>query len=229
MSSSVRSASDPGNVTVLIRGSAGRLRDAAARRVHEDQRGQEPGDAGAEDGDRDAGDDVVDAEGDGREGEQETAERAADDADDHPPPRPELVRAPGAEPGAEDQLTLQADVHHAGPLGPQAAEAGQPDRHRQPQRRAGGAAGGDVVGAGDQPDDRDQHEHAGDAEQPERPTDTPAASLRRRGLGHRLDEAGGGHAGLPSPVPERRPPRAARRRPGAAAAPARTGAPARTR
>ena len=127
-------------------------------------------------------------------------QRSAEDADDHPPPRPELVRAPGAEPGPEDQLTLQADVHHAGPLGPQAAEAGQPDRHREPQRRAGGAAGGDVVGAGDQPDDRDEHEHAGDAQQPDRPTNTPAASLRRRGFGHRLDQAGGGHAGLPSPV-----------------------------
>src|SRR6185437_11608484 len=152
------------------------------------------------DGDRDTGDDVVDAERDGRDGEDETAERAADDADDHPPPRPELVRAPRTEPGPEDELALEADVHHAGPLGPQAAEAGQADRHREPQCRTGGAAGGDVVGAGDEPDDRDEHEQARDAQQPERPPDAPSASRRRRCLGHRLHEAGGGHAGLPSPA-----------------------------
>ena len=203
-----------------------RLGHAAARGVDEDQRGQEAGDPGAEDVDRDAGDDVVDAEGDGRQRVQRPAERTADDAGQHPPPGPELEGPPGAEPGAEDELPLQADVDHAGALGPQAAEAGQPDRHGQPQRGAGGAAGGDVVGAGDQPDDRDQRQQRGDAEQdhrqrqPGRPRPVACGAIV-------LVDQTRAHGATSSA--RARPRLAAPRRPGAAAGPARSGGPARTR
>ena len=46
---------------------------------------------------------------------------------------------PSGEPGAEDHHALEADVHDAGPLGPQAAQAGQEDGRR---RADGGGEGG---------------------------------------------------------------------------------------
>ena len=46
-------------------------------------------------------------------------------------PRPPLVPGPAGPPGAEDHHALEADVDHAGPLGDEAAEAGQGDGQRE--------------------------------------------------------------------------------------------------
>ena len=105
---------------------------------------------GGQDVDRHTGDDVVDAEGDGDDRVQQAAERAAEDAGQHAQPRAALPAGPGAEPGAEDHHALEADVDHAGPLGPQAGEAGEADRHGERQGAGDLAGGGEVVGAGDQ-------------------------------------------------------------------------------
>jgi hypothetical protein len=69
-------------------------------------------------------------------------------------PRAVVIGEEGGAPGAEDHHPLETDVDHAGPLGPQTAEAGQGDRHGQPDGRGEGAGGVDVVGAGDDPQQR---------------------------------------------------------------------------
>ena len=62
--------------------------------------------------------------------------RRRQDAGEHAGPRPVLPADPaGAEPGAEDHHALEADVDHAGALGPQPAEAGQADRHGRRRAR----------------------------------------------------------------------------------------------
>ena len=94
------------------------------------------GHPGAEEVDGDAGHDVVDPEPHGGDGVEQPTERPAEHAEDHAPPRPELHAAVGAEPGAEDEHALEADVDDPGPLRPQTAQAGQPDRERQAQGRA---------------------------------------------------------------------------------------------
>ena len=99
--------------------------------------GQEGGDAGGDDVDRDTGDDVVDAEDHGGDRVQDAAEApktmAPSDAGDDAVVVGEVA---GTE-RAEDHHALEADVDHAGALGPQAAETGQRDGDR---RRSGRAA-----------------------------------------------------------------------------------------
>ena len=51
------------------------------------------------------------------------------------PRGPTGSRPSRAEPGAEDHHAFEADVDDAGPLGPQAAEAGQADRHGERRAR----------------------------------------------------------------------------------------------
>ena len=98
----------------------------------------------AEDVDRDTGDDVVDAEGDGGDRVQQTAERAAERCRRSTPSQgPDWSAGPGAEPGAEDHHAFEADVDDARPLGPQAAETGEADRHGQLERGADLAGGGE--------------------------------------------------------------------------------------
>ena len=82
-------------------------------------------------------------------GVQQSAQRAGDGAGEDAGPDAELQRPPGTAPGAEDHHALEADVDHAGPLGPQATQAGEPDRHRRRQRRPDRAGRGEVVGAGE--------------------------------------------------------------------------------
>ena len=135
-------ADSPGTVNVGQSGQRRRLLGRRRRRGSSVKSSLDRycGDAGREDVDRDTGDDVVDAEGDGGDRVQQAAERAADDA-------AEQRRATGCScqpaqapnQGAEDHHAFEADVDHAGPLGPQAAEAGQADRHgAAPARRRSG-------------------------------------------------------------------------------------------
>ena len=67
-------------------------------------------------------------------------------------------------------------------LGPQAAEAGQADRHRQPQRRAERCRS-EVMSLAPviSRHDGEQHEQPRDAEQPERPAQPRGGSCRRAG------------------------------------------------
>ena len=102
-------------------------------------------DPGREDVDRHAGDDVVDPDGHRHQGVQQPAEQPADRAEEHPGPwTPLVARVAGAE-GAEDHHALDADVHHTGPLRPQAGQAGQRDRRRGDDRGLDGAGRGQVV------------------------------------------------------------------------------------
>src|SRR5690606_31091699 len=80
-------------------------------------------------------------------------------------PRAPLEPGPGAEPGAEDHHAFEADVDDPRALGPQTAESGEADRNGECQRTADLADGGDVVGAADDADQRDQGETARDDQQ----------------------------------------------------------------
>jgi hypothetical protein len=126
---------------------------------------QEAGDAGPEQVDRDPADDVVDAEGDGGDGVDQPAHRARGQSGQQRRHGAPLVAGPAGEPGAEHHHAFEPDVDHAGPLGPQAAQPGQADRHRQHQRGGERARGGDVVGAGHDPDQRHQKDQHGDADE----------------------------------------------------------------
>ena len=65
---------------------------------------------------------------DGGDGVQQAAEHAAEDAgQDAGQGRRGASRKPAPK-GAEDHHAFEADVDHAGPLGPQAAETGEADR-----------------------------------------------------------------------------------------------------
>ena len=82
------------------------------------------------------------------------------DAEQDAGPGPELPGAVRAEPGAEDHHPLDTDVDDADTFGPEAGQPGEQQRDRQPQRRRDGARRGELVGAGDHPHDRQQHEQA---------------------------------------------------------------------
>ena len=131
---------------------------------------------GRQDVDRDTGDDVVDADGDGDQAEQQAAEQTADDAEEHPGPRPPLVTGVAGAEGAEDHHSLDADVDHAGPLRPEPGQPGQRDRNGRGDRRLDGAGGIEVVRAGPDPHQRDHGDAGGHDAQP-RPT---GGSDRRR-------------------------------------------------
>ena len=134
---------DPADV-----GNRRRLLLPAARGVGEQQLGQVQGDAGRQDVDRDTGDDVVDADRHRDQRVQQTAEQAADRAEEHARPRTPLVTGvPGAE-RAEDHHALDADVDHAGPFRPQAGQAGQRDRRGRDDRGLDRAGGVEVVRPG---------------------------------------------------------------------------------
>ena len=77
----------------------------------------------------------------------------SDAADDRGAPAP-LVAGPAGAPGAEDHHALEADVDHAGALGEQPAEGGQPDRHGQQQGGAKRRGRRQRLLAGDHPDQR---------------------------------------------------------------------------
>ena len=116
------------------------------------------GHPGAEEVDGDAGHDVVDAEPHGGDGVEQPTERPADHAEDHAPPRTELHAAVGAEPGPEDEHALEADVDDPGPLRPQTAQAGQPDRERQAQGGAERARARETRAVGDGGDHGERRE-----------------------------------------------------------------------
>ena len=151
-------------------------------------------------------------------------------ADEHAGPGAPLVAGPAGAPGADDHHALEADVHHAGALGPEPAEPGHADRHRQGERGAGCPAGGEVVRAGDHPDDAQQEDQAGDRDQRQR------HSGRRQPTAQRPRGPSPGGTGatvlvlMPAPPPGSRD---ARRRavcsPVAARPPPRSGGPARRR
>ncbi|GAA3297561.1 hypothetical protein GCM10020295_30640 [Streptomyces cinereospinus] len=136
---------------------------------------------------------MVDVEGDGHDGVQQAAERAAEDADQDTGPRPPLEAGPGAEPGAEDHHAFEADVDDARALGPQAAQTGEADRHGELERGGHLADVGDAVGAGDDADERGQGQGSGDDQQQDGPRQ--AAAGRRRGLQRGLVDVGRGDGG----------------------------------
>jgi hypothetical protein len=111
---------------------------------------------------------VVDAERHRGQRVQQTTQGTADEGRQQARPGAPVVRAERAEPRPEDHHAFEADVHHAGALGPQPAEAGQADRHRGLQRGPGGAAGGEVVGPGDDPRRGERDQAAGDQQQHDR-------------------------------------------------------------
>ncbi|CAM5694571.1 hypothetical protein SALBM217S_05740 [Streptomyces griseoloalbus] len=164
------------------------LLGGAALVALEGEGGQVAGGAEGEDVDRHTGDDVVDVEGDGDDRVQQAAEAAADHADEDAGPRTPLEAGPGAEPGAQDQHAFEADVHHARALGPQAAEAGEADRHGELEGGGHLADVGDAVGAGDQAHDRGQRQGSGDDQQQDGPGH--AAAGRRGVLQRRLVDVG---------------------------------------
>src|SRR5690606_18717345 len=86
------------------------LLGGAALVALEGERGEIAGGAEGEDVDGHTGDDVVDVEGDGDDRVQQTAERAADEADEDAGPRTPLESRPGTEPGAQDYHAFEADV-----------------------------------------------------------------------------------------------------------------------
>ena len=162
--------------------------------------GQVVGGAEREEVDGHAGHDVVDADRHGHEGVDQAADGAGDDAEQDALPRAPLDRAVGPEPRAEDHHPLEADVHDAGPLGPEAAEAGERDRHGQQQGAVEHAVGGELGDAAEEAADRqdedrgDQHGRVGE------PAGQPAGRFGRRRLGAGGGRVGdeGGHAGAPA-------------------------------
>ena len=92
--------------------------------------------AGRDEVDGDARHDLVDAEGDRGDG-VDARRRACRRRPRRPAPYhgPELPAGVAGEPGAHDHHALEADVHDAGPLGEEAAEAGEEDRCRQADGR----------------------------------------------------------------------------------------------
>ena len=177
-----------------------RLRGPAARLAGEEDAREVARDTRRQNGDRDTGHDLVDTEGHGCYRVYESADQPADDPTERSHPRAvREVREGGAEERPEDHHSLETDVDHAGPLGPQPAETGERDRHRGGDRRAERAARGDVVRVAQHPDEG-QEDDAEDEGQYD-----PAARLASIGLpfGARalLDGAGLpglGHAGAPS-------------------------------
>ena len=139
-------AGEEGNAEGVDVLDARRLRDAPAGASLEDLVGQEARDSRRHHQDGRAGDDVVHAEADRCDGVQQAADGPAGGADEHAPPGAELQGTVGAEPGAEDEHALQADVHHAGPLGEDAAHGRHQDRHRVGERDRPGRAVGELVG-----------------------------------------------------------------------------------
>src|SRR5690606_22444771 len=144
------------------------------------------------------GHDVVDAERHGRDGVQQPAEGAAEDADEHPDPRAPLVAGPRARPRPEDHHALETDVDHAGPLGPEPAEPGQEDRDGEAQRGADRPAGGHGLGVVDDADQRQQDQQPGRDQQVVRPAQ-PSPAVGGRAHGGRL----GRDAHEPLPVDSR--------------------------
>ena len=148
-------------------------------------------------------------------------------------PRAVVVAEVARPDGAQDHHALEADVDHAGALGPEAGEAGQRDRDEGGDRLAQGAGRVELVAAGDHPGEGDQRE----ARRSSQPTPAPcrgavetsarpwarAARWRRSCRDLRL-RCGAGRAvrprrAAPAPGcsggrPRRRPPRSAPARPG---------------
>ena len=106
----------------------GRLRDRPVLVALEHGAGQEAAHTRREQVDGYASDDVVNAERHGGQGEKQPAQRAADRAGDDCRPRAPLPAGPAREPGPEDHHALEADVHHADPLGEEAAQRREDDR-----------------------------------------------------------------------------------------------------
>ena len=154
----------------------------------EPQGGQVLGGAERQDVDRDTGDDVVDAEGDGGDGVDQAAERAAEDAGQRRGPGAVLPADPAGRERAEHHHAFEADVDHAGPLGPQSAQTRQADRYGGAQRGAELAGGGEVPGAGDGPQRGDRDQADGDDQQdPGVGQLAPAALPGDRGLRRGLE------------------------------------------
>ncbi len=174
-------------------GDLGRLGRPATRQPGEGQGGEVLHGPEGDDVDRDPGDDVVDAEDDGGDGMDEPTQHAHQDRAGDARPGTVVVAEVSGPPGAEDHHSLEADVDHAGALGPQAAETGQQDRDGGDQGRRHGAPGGEVVGPGDDPQQREQQHgpEQGDDDPPAR--EAPALGRRRVGRGA-LDGGGDAHA-----------------------------------
>jgi hypothetical protein len=152
----------------------------ATRHGGEGDLGEVLGDAQAQDVDRDTGDDVVDPERHGGERMQQAAEGAADrTGQDARPGIAELERAPGPGPGAQDHHALEADVDHAGPLGPQSAETGQADRHGQRDGGVDRSRRGEVDGAGDGAGERQQEDQAAEGVEHDLPGELEPPGLLR--------------------------------------------------
>ncbi len=158
-------------------------------------------DARREQVDRDTGDDLIDPEADRRDGVQDAADQTSDEpTDDQHPGAARVVGEVGGEPGAEDHLPLEPDVHDAGSLRPQTAETGQHDRNGRVDRGAERAAGREPGLVTDHPGEADQREAEDDGQDQSGGgaihRHRPASHERRRGV----DEARplDAHAGTPS-------------------------------
>jgi len=91
---------------------------------------------------------VVHPEADRGDGVEEAAGGSTGDSDDYSPPGSELECTPRAEPGPQDHHALEADVDHAGPFGPDAAQACKEDGDSTPQRGSCGSGRDKVIGLG---------------------------------------------------------------------------------
>jgi hypothetical protein len=123
-----------------------RLAWVGLRRLPEEDLREEPREADGDEVDHDAGHDVVDTERDRRErmdpGEQHAAQGAEQQAHRRPPRQAppefggEVVGTERAGHRTDDHQSLETDVHDAGPLAEQTAEAGQVDDREVGERDA---------------------------------------------------------------------------------------------
>ncbi len=102
-------------------------------------------------------------------------------ADDEPGPRSPLVARPAGTERAEDEHPLEADVDHAGPLRPQAAESGHADGHGQAERGGHRARGREVLDSGDHPDHGEDQQQDGGQVQGTHPVSLRLDCRRRLG------------------------------------------------
>ena len=155
--------------------------------------------AGAEQVDRHAGDDVVDAEDDRGQRVDRATDDAEEDRAEDSDPGTVVVGEERATPRPEDHHALETDVDDARALAPEAAEAGQPDRHGQRDRGREGAGRVDVLGAGDHPDGGEHDDRAADDGEPEPPGAMDGSTRRWRRLEARRDDQSlVAHAAAPS-------------------------------
>ena len=147
--------------------------------------------------DRDSRHDVVHPEGHRGDRVEQPADGPHHRGAEDPDRRLVVVGEVRRTPGAEDHLALEPDVDHAGPLAPQAADAGHQDRAGREDRSMDRARRVDAGCVGDHSDDGDQQDRAETDDQPlvcGSPLATDARQRSEWGPGSRRSVA---HTGTP--------------------------------